>query len=241
MQEALQAVQQGGTSIRSAAKRFNIARSTLYDHVSGKVKEGATCGPPTYLTEVEEEEIARFFIRCADIGYGHTLQQALALVQSIIDSKGIKRAVTRGWWQRFCIRHNDVALRTAVPLSVVRAMATDKDVLDRYFTMLLDTFTENKVLYKPTQIYNCDETGMPLGATNRRVVASVGSSASCITSNSKLQITVLACVSAAGVSMPPFVIFQRKTINHSLITGEVPGTLYGFSEKRWMTRELFSQ
>lgn len=241
MQEALQAVEQGGTSIRSAAKRFNVARSTLHDHVSGKVKEGAARGPPTYLTEVEEEELASFFLRCANIGYGHTLEQALALVQGIIDSKGIKKEVTRGWWQKFCRRHSSVALCTAVPLSVVRAMATDRDVLDRYFTMLLDTFAANKVLQKPTQIFNCDETGMPLGATNRRVVASVGSSASCITSNSKLQITVLACVSAAGISMPPFIIFQRKTINDSLIIGEVPGTLYGLSEKGWMTRELFSQ
>ena len=80
--------------------------------------------------------------------------------------------------------------------------------------MLLDTFTANGVLHKAPQIYNCNETGMSLGATNRKVVASIGSNPSCITSNSKQQITVLACVSAAGVTLPPFVIFQRKTINH---------------------------
>ena len=40
---------------------------------------------------------------------------------------------------------------------------------------------------------------------------------------------------------PPFVIFERKTINANLIAGEVPGTLYGLSAKGWMTRELFSQ
>ena len=41
--------------------------------------------------------------------------------------------------------------------------------------------------------------------------------------------------------MPPFVIFQRKTINEGLITEEVPGTLYGLSAKGWITRELFAQ
>ena len=35
--------------------------------------------------------------------------------------------------------------------------------------------------------------------------------------------------------------FQRKTINHSLITGEFPGTLYSFSENGWITHEFFSQ
>jgi len=50
--------------------------------------------------------------------------------------QGHKRVVTRGWWQKFCKCHNDFALRTAVPLSIVRAMATDKDVLDRYIYLV---------------------------------------------------------------------------------------------------------
>ena len=83
--------------------------------------------------------------------------------------------MTRGWWQRFCQRHQNVALRTAVPLSVARAMTSNPDVLDRYFKMLTDTLTANRLLHKPTQIYNCSETGMPLGTTHRGVVAGVGS------------------------------------------------------------------
>ena len=121
--------------------------------------------------------------------------------------------------------------RTAVPLSVARAMATDQDVLDRYFDMLTDSLKHNDLICKPMQLYNCDETGMPLGAYHRKVVAKEGSNPTCITSNSKSQVTVLACVSATGVAMPPFVIFQRKSINADLVKGEIPGTLYGCSEK----------
>jgi len=62
MQEALPAVEQGATSFQSTAERFKVARSTLHDHASGKVKEGASHGPPTYLTEIEEEELASFFM-----------------------------------------------------------------------------------------------------------------------------------------------------------------------------------
>lgn len=101
MQKALAAVDKG-ESIRSAALRFSVARSTLHDRVSGKVKEGSKRGPPTYLTIEEEEELASFLLRCADIGYAHSLPQVLALVQNIIDSKGIDKAITRGWWQKFC-------------------------------------------------------------------------------------------------------------------------------------------
>lgn len=87
-------------------------------------------------------------------------------------------------------------------------MAADPDVLDRYFNMLTDTFMENRLENKVSQIYNCDETGLPLGAYNHKVVAQVGSNPSCITSNIKSQVTVLACVSAAGITIPPFVIFK---------------------------------
>lgn len=43
-----------------------------------------------------------------------------------------------------------------------------------------------------------------------------------------------------GTALPPMVIFGgRKTLNPDLTTGEIPGTLYGLSEKGWMNRELF--
>lgn len=209
MQKALAAVDQG-ESIRSAALPFGVARSTLHDRVTRKVQEGTKRGPPTYLTLEEEEELASFLLRCADIGYAHSLPQVLALVQSIIDSKGISKTITRGWWQKFCQRHKHVTHRLAVPLSIARAMVTDRNVINRYFDMLTDTLKSNGLVHKPDFIYNCDETGMPLGALNRKVVAKLGSNPSCITSNNKSQVTVLACVNAAGLTLPPFVIFRRK-------------------------------
>ena len=204
-----------------------MARSTSHDRVSGKVQEGAKRGPPTYLTIEEEEELANFLLRCADIGYPHSLPLALALVQNIVDSKGIKKTITRGWWQKFCQRHRDVTHCLAVPLSIARAIVTDRNVINRYFDMLTETLKSNGLFHKPELIYNCDETGMPLGALNRKVVAGIGSKPSCITTNSKTQIIVLASVNAAGLTLPPFVIFQRKTMNYQLTIGEVPGTLYG--------------
>jgi len=70
---------------------------------------------------------------------------------------------------------------------------------------------------------------MPLEATSHKVVAKVNSKPCSIVSNDKMQVTVLSCVNAAGVALPPFVIFKRKTMNQELANGEVPGTLYGVS------------
>ena len=59
------------------------------------------------------------------------------------------------------------------------------------------------------------------------------------TSGNKSQITVIACVSAAGTTMPPFVIFDAKSLNVEWTEGELPGITYGLSDRGWIDMELF--
>ena len=94
-----------GMSIRRAAEIYSVPKSSLYDRINGKVHCGATPGPNPYLTYKEEEELASFLIQTAKIGYPHTKKQVLALVQRIIESKGIEASISNGWWERFRKRH----------------------------------------------------------------------------------------------------------------------------------------
>ena len=124
------AVVELGMSIRRASEMYGVPKSTLHDRVLGKVQHGSRPGTTPYLTVEEEEELVNFIIKCATIGYPHTISQILAIVQQIVENKGINRTVSTGWWQRFCQRHTEVSLHTDVPLSLSRAMATDSDGLD---------------------------------------------------------------------------------------------------------------
>ena len=145
-----------------------------------------------------------FFAATARIGYPHTKKQVLALVQEIVESKAIDTTVTNGWWERFCQRHPEITFRAAVPFSIARAMATDTDVLDRYFEMHEECLQKNKILNKPSCIFNCDESGMPLNPKCLKVVAEKGTkNPSYLTGGDKSQLTVLACTSAAGYALPP--------------------------------------
>ena len=100
-----------------AAQMFSICRSTLHEHVSGRIAHGAMPGPVPYLTLAEEEELASFLVRCARIGFLHTRQQVIDIAQEIVNSREINCIVTNGWWERFRSRHPHLVLRTAVPLS----------------------------------------------------------------------------------------------------------------------------
>ena len=241
MKRAIEDVRKG-MSIRQAAETYGVPKSTLGDRVSGKVKEDCKPGPPPYLTCLEEEELASFLIRCAEIGFPRTRTQVLGLVQQIVTTRGLNKSVSNGWWERFIHRHPHVTLRTPMSLTRSRAIASDSDVIDRYYTTLEETLRHNNLIHSPSSIFNCDETGLPLNTTSCRVVAQKGSkNVSSITSNSKSQITVLACTCAAGFAIPPFIIFSRSTYHPHLSKGEVPGTMYGVTARGWMTQKLFFQ
>ena len=134
-----------GESVRRAAAMYGVPKSTLHDHVSGKILVGAKSGRDPYLTVEEEEELTSFLVQTARIGYPHTRKQVFSLVQQILDDKGIQTTITNGWWERFRQRHPNLTLRSAVSLSYARAMASDNDVLLRYYDILEECLRSNKI------------------------------------------------------------------------------------------------
>ena len=116
---------------------YGIPRSTLHDHVSGRVTHSKP-GPKPYLS-LEEEELANFLLKCARIGYPKTREQVLALVQDIVSCRRPEVLVTNGWWERFTKRHPYVTLKSAVPFSYVRAMAQVESSIEAYYNLLETT------------------------------------------------------------------------------------------------------
>lgn len=101
--------------------------------------------------------------------------------------------------------------------------------------MLETTLVEYDLLDKPCQLFNIDETGLPLDPKSLKVVSGVGTkNPATVCAGNKTQITTVGCVSAAGYCIPPMVIYGRKTISREMVKDEIPGTLYGLSPKGWM-------
>ena len=78
MSQAMKAVIEGGFSIRLAAEKFNIPRTTLGDRISGRVLPGSVSGPPKFLTDDEESELEGFIFHYASMGYGKTRKDVMA-------------------------------------------------------------------------------------------------------------------------------------------------------------------
>ena len=100
-------------------------------------------------------------------------------------------------------------------------------MVSHYFDLLEQTLDDNELRGKPGQIFNINESGMPLDPKSPKVVCGRGSKAVAVGSGNKSQVTIVACISAAGLCMPPMVIWDSKNTSHRTLHGEVPGTIYG--------------
>ena len=88
--------------------------------------------------------------------------------------------------------------------------------MKKYFELLKGVLVENDLMNSPSQIYNVDETGMPLDHQPPKIVAKRGQrKVRYHTSSNKSQITMIGCVSASGQAIPPFVIFDTKSMNYT--------------------------
>ena len=244
MRLAIEAVK-GGSTILRAATLHGVPRQTLQDRISGKVVHGINPGPKPYLSPVEEKDLASFLIDSAKVGYGKSRQQVKSIAARGAHDKGVLKSdkvMSNGWYYRFMSRQGDLALRRGDPTANVRMDCLNEEIMEDYFIMLKKTLVENDLMDKPEQIYNVDESGMPLDHRPPKIVSQKGQKKiRSRTSGNKSQITVIACVSATGHALPPFVIFDTKGLNREWTKGEVVGTRYGLSAKGWVDTELFKE
>ena len=100
-------------------------------------------------------------------------------------------------------RQSGLSLRRGDPTANIRMNCLNEEIMNEYFDMLKKTLLDNDLMNKPAQIYNVDESGMPLDHRPPKVITQKGQKKvySRILGN-KSQITVIACVSAVGHALP---------------------------------------
>ena len=176
MKAAIKAVEEGSSSINKAARDHDVPKTTLKDCLNGCVEHGVNPGPKPYLERSEETELASFIEHCATIGYGKSRKDIMYIAQSTAETKGLlrKKVISNGWWRRFMERQDKLALRKGDSTAFVRMDAVNEETLNDYFDLLEDTLKQNNLQNLPCQIYNVDETGVPLDPRAPKIVVRKG-------------------------------------------------------------------
>ena len=100
-------------------------------------------------------------------------------------------------------RHPVLALRKSDTLERSRAEALSPAIVKEHFDLLDKTLTENQIMRRPRQIYNCDETFLPLDYIREKAATRKGAkNVYCQALGTTDHITVLCCASAAGLIIP---------------------------------------
>ena len=155
-------------------------------------------------------------MKSSEIGFPLSRLQVLALVERMLTRKNREKAqtVTHGWWASFCRRHPEISLKTSSSLSAARAKASSKDATVEYFHTLQGTLHKSGLINEPGLIHNMDESGFPLEPKPPKTVHRKGDKQPYqISKGPKSQVTVVACVNAAGLYIPPMVLWARKKMN----------------------------
>ena len=129
-------------------------------------------GPATVLTKSEEDEIVRYLIQMADMGYGLTRETVMHMVYVYVDrcqrSNPFKRRVDGGFKD---LKHVTQTLQFVCPslYLIVRLYAPIK-----IRGKLGAICGKLNLISKPMQVYNADETGVTIVHKPSKVVAELG-------------------------------------------------------------------
>ena len=200
------------------------------------------------MTEAEEKEIVVTCQILQELGYGLTRGIVTRVVHDYLqdqkrESPFRDSAPGADWWAGFMGRWPSLSERKPQHLSTKRAMAGNPETMESWFATVQDFLKKVGLLKRrgpvadyACRIWNADETGFCLGSTSKKILARRGThSVHEVSSTSDHQfITVSACGNAAGLKLPPFILYKGKHLYTTWTQGGPAAACYSVSESGWM-------
>ena len=196
------------------------------------------------LAPHQELELVECLKLLADWGSGFNKAEVKDLIQEFcvqpdMDTPFTNNHPGRDWLDGFIKRHPSVTPRKTEQLSSARARAQDPEVVRAWFELLDKELTQAGVKNFPEQLFNVDESGFVTDPKSDVVLARKGAKRvnQAIGGSGREQITVNCGGSAAGVVLPPYVVYKGKNLYHDWTQG--PEASFTTSEKGWMEGPQF--
>jgi hypothetical protein len=217
-------------SIRKAAIAFNVPNTTLQGRMSGRTSRTTAHELEQVLSPAEEKTLARWITRLTRTGFPASPALAVEMAEEIRRERvQLARAATttlqpigENWLKRFKSRMPDIAGIWTRQIDAARFKATNHEGVKRWFDAVTELWVEHQ--YTPSHVYNMDESGFAVGASeSSRALVNIREASSWKQIGSRQEwITAIECVSASGVVIPPLLIFKVKHTNTGWIPAQAP-------------------
>ena len=158
VQNLVDAVNSNMTSIE-AAKRHHVSDRTVRSHRQNPgQKYGA--GRPRYLDDDQEQHLVALYKLLPEYGFSATADVAGKLAGDYMRSIGLSSLPGRKWLRSFMKRNRqEIKWKKEEKIEKIRAQRFTEETRKSWFALLKSVLIKLDLLDKPSQIFNCDETG----------------------------------------------------------------------------------
>lgn len=185
MKEAVKCVLEGKLSVRQAADRYDIPRSSLHDRVK-VLKSGKEITFQPKLGRFEStfsgnlskqlyEHVKELDNRLMPLSRKEFLKLAFDLAESLKIPHRFNRKkgiAGKDFFNSFRKEYPNIVLRIPESTSIARAVGSNKPQVDRFFDQL--NHLQEKYKFPSSRIYNADETGVSNVHKNDKVISIKG-------------------------------------------------------------------
>ncbi|XP_039297928.1 uncharacterized protein LOC120354627 [Nilaparvata lugens] len=193
----------------------------MMDKLKERSSLDARKGPPTILTQNEEELLCLWLKAMAKKGIPVEPRQLLDAVEEIMKKDGRQNPFNEGrpgrkWIDLFFKRHPDISLRKPEALGIGRSLVTEKSIRkwhDDLKQYIIEITGNTDLLDDPKRILNGDESGFQTNPVTSLVIGPKGfKDLYEVRGSNKECITVMVTFNAAGDMAPPCIVLPYERI-----------------------------
>jgi hypothetical protein len=190
------------------------------------------------LTKLEEEVIIEYILELDSNGFSPTLAAVRDMADSLLTERGGPQ-VGLNWPSNFVARTPSIKTRISRPYDYRRAKCEDPEVIGKWFKLVEAIVKKYGVAYE--DIFNFDETGFQMGVLQGQTVITGTERRNrpkAIQPGDREWVTVIQGVSAAGWTIPPYIILKAKHHQAAWYSEDIPKDwILAVSENGWTTNE----
>src|SRR5450432_3794881 len=243
---AVEALKQGFfTSVRSAARSYDVPHMTLSrrvrDILARRDKRPTNCK----LTATEELTLVQWILSMDQRGLAPRPESVRRMADLLLQKRSNSNSdpnsqVGQRWVYNFVQRHKALQTRYNRKYDYQRAKCEDPQVIRDWFRLVKNMIAKYGI--EEQDIYNFDETGFQMGVISTAKVVTGAERSNrpvAIQPGNREWVTAIDCISTAGWSLPPVIIFEGKVHMSNWYTNALlPDCTIGVSENGWTDDKL---
>lgn len=197
------------------------------------------------MTPIEEKSLVQWILDLESVGMPPHYQHVRDMANDILAARGNKptNGIGANWIPRFLKRSGVLSSRLAKPRECNRRCSENPEKFTNWFDRVKRTIDDFGI--EKENIYNFDAAGFAMGNLEETPViigTEVRENTDTLQSGKQEWVTLIECISASGVLLPPLVIFKGKNVKEFSLgfLDEVGESIWqiSVSEDGWINKEL---